>query len=169
MIVLQHCSTSKPILNVALSSSMGYRMSLRLLWVNSLSLPCGTRYARMVHAVLLVPQIVPLPLVTSHRHTYREGKGGRGLKRRNHPPTRRVPCCRYSWAEHASLAGLLATISPTRGATQKCGSPYPQLKGPHRSVGVRIPNSRGHAKAWESKKKRKESGRQNCLTCLVPI
>ena len=28
--------------------------------------------------------------------------------------------------------------------------PYPQLKGPRQSVGVRIPNSRGHAKAWES-------------------
>ena len=40
--------------------------------------------------------------------------------------------------------------SPTQGATPKRGSLYPQLKGPHRSVGVHIPNSRGHAKAWES-------------------
>ena len=28
--------------------------------------------------------------------------------------------------------------------------PYPQFKGPCKSVGVRIPNSRGHAKVWES-------------------
>ena len=28
--------------------------------------------------------------------------------------------------------------------------PYPQLEGPHRSVGVHIPNSRGHTEAWES-------------------
>ena len=33
---------------------------------------------------------------------------------------------------------------------QKYGSPYPQLKGPHQKVGVRIPNSRGYARAWES-------------------
>ena len=26
----------------------------------------------------------------------------------------------------------------------------PQLKGPHRSVGVRHPNARGHTEAWES-------------------
>ena len=62
-----------------------------------------------------------LPLVTNHRHIYREAKGatdiyiekrreGRGLKHRNHPPTRRVPSCRYSWGEHASLAGLLAIL-----------------------------------------------------------
>ena len=37
-----------------------------------------------------------------------------------------------------------------RGQKQKCGSRYPQLKGPHQSVGLRIPNSRGHTKAWES-------------------
>ena len=42
------------------------------------------------------------------------------------------------------------SVSPTQGATQKRGSPYPQLKGPHQSVGVCIPNSRGHTKAWES-------------------
>ena len=39
---------------------------------------------------------------------------------------------------------------PTQGATLKRGSPYPLLNGPHRSVGVRIPNSRGHTEAWES-------------------
>ena len=42
------------------------------------------------------------------------------------------------------------SLSPTQGATPKRGSPYPQLKGPLRSVGVRIPNSRGHSEAWES-------------------
>ena len=42
------------------------------------------------------------------------------------------------------------SISPTREAMPKRGSPYPQLKGPRQSVGVQIPNSRGHAKAWES-------------------
>ena len=66
-----------------------------------------------------------LPLVTNHRHICREAKGatdiyrererekrreGRGLKLRNHPPTRRVPSCRYSWGEHASLAGLLVLL-----------------------------------------------------------
>ena len=40
--------------------------------------------------------------------------------------------------------------SPTQGATPKRGSPYPQIKGPRQGVGVRIPNSRGHAKAWGS-------------------
>ena len=42
------------------------------------------------------------------------------------------------------------SVSPTRGAAPKRGSPYPQLKGPCQSAGVRIPNSRGHAKVWES-------------------
>ena len=37
-----------------------------------------------------------------------------------------------------------------RGQNQKCGSQYPQLEGPHQSVGVCIPNSRGHTKVWES-------------------
>ena len=37
-----------------------------------------------------------------------------------------------------------------RGENQKCGSLYPQLEGPHQSVGVHIPNSRGHTKVWES-------------------
>ena len=36
--------------------------------------------------------------------------------------------------------------TPKRGS----GSPYPKLKGPRQNVGVRIPNSRGHTKAWES-------------------
>ena len=41
-------------------------------------------------------------------------------------------------------------------------SSYPQLKGPHESVGFRIPNSRGHAKAWEcgSVKERKKEERK---------
>ena len=62
-----------------------------------------------------------LPLVTNHRHIYGEAKGatniyiekrreGRGLKHRNHPPTCRVTSCRYSWGEHASLAGLLVLL-----------------------------------------------------------
>ena len=37
------------------------------------------------------------------------------------------------------------SISPTRGAIPKRGSPYPQLEGPRQSVGVRIPNSRGQS------------------------
>ena len=37
---------------------------------------------------------------------------------------------------------------PNRGATPKRGSPYPQLEGPRQSVGVRIPHSRGHPKAY---------------------
>ena len=45
-------------------------------------------------------------------------------------------------------------VSPTQGATPKRGSPHPQLKGPRQSVGFRIPNSRGHAKAWERKTRR---------------
>ena len=42
------------------------------------------------------------------------------------------------------------SITPTQGATPKCGGPSPQLKGPHRSVGVHHPNSRGHTKVWGS-------------------
>ena len=42
------------------------------------------------------------------------------------------------------------SITPTRGATPKRGSLYPQLKGPHQSVGVHHPHSRGHTEAWES-------------------
>ena len=34
------------------------------------------------------------------------------------------------------------SVSPTRGATPKCGGPHHQLEGPHRSVGVPIPISR---------------------------
>ena len=42
------------------------------------------------------------------------------------------------------------SISSTQEATLNRGSPYPQLEGPHRSVGVRIPISRGPTEAWES-------------------
>ena len=42
------------------------------------------------------------------------------------------------------------SISATQGAAPKCGSLYPQLKGPHHNMQVRIPNSRGHTKVWES-------------------
>ena len=41
-------------------------------------------------------------------------------------------------------------MSPTQAITAKCGGPYPQLKGPHRSVWVHIPNLRGHTKMWVS-------------------
>ena len=51
--------------------------------------------------------------------------------------------CRFVYATRQS-------VSPTQGATPKCGGPYPQLEGPHQSVGVRIPYSRGHTKVWES-------------------
>ena len=37
-----------------------------------------------------------------------------------------------------------------QGATLKRGSPYPQLKGPHRSVGVHHPNSRGLQRGGEN-------------------
>ena len=40
--------------------------------------------------------------------------------------------------------------APTQGATPKCGSESPQLKGPRKSVGVLHPNSRGHTEVWES-------------------
>ena len=39
------------------------------------------------------------------------------------------------------------SITPTQGAMPKRGSPSPQPKGPHRSVGVHHPNSRGHTTA----------------------
>ena len=42
------------------------------------------------------------------------------------------------------------SVSPTQGVTPKRGSPYPQLKGPHQSMGVRIPNSRGLQRGGEN-------------------
>ena len=42
------------------------------------------------------------------------------------------------------------SISPTRGPTRKRGSPYPQIEGPHESMAVHRPNSRGYMEAWES-------------------
>ena len=49
-------------------------------------------------------------------------------------------------AHHGCLA------LPIAGTTKKAKllDPCPQLEGPRQSVGVCIPNSRGHAKAWES-------------------
>ena len=38
----------------------------------------------------------------------------------------------------------LKSISPTRRATRKHGSPYSQLEGPHGSMGVHIPGPMGH-------------------------
>ena len=35
------------------------------------------------------------------------------------------------------------SITPTRGATPRRGSPSPQLKGPRQGVGIHHPNSRG--------------------------
>ena len=91
MIVLLHCSTFRAVLNVALGSPKGYQMSLRLPWVNSLSPHVEPGYRHMVSAMLSVtvhakrvmpvstcPQTVSLPLVTNHRHIYREAKGGEG-------------------------------------------------------------------------------------------
>ena len=40
------------------------------------------------------------------------------------------------------------SISPTQGVTRKRHSWYHLLKGTHRSVAVRIPNSWSHTKAW---------------------
>ena len=37
------------------------------------------------------------------------------------------------------------SITPTRGATPKHGSPSPQVEGPHRSLGVHFPSSTGHS------------------------
>ena len=56
------------------------------------------------------------------------------------------------WCGHAKVWEF---VSPTQGAMPKrgrpkCGSPYPQLKGPRQSVGVHIPSSRGHTEVWES-------------------
>ena len=51
---------------------------------------------------------------------------------------------------HKSWTEAWESISPTQGATPERGSPYPQLKGPHQSVVVHSPNSRGHTGAWES-------------------
>ena len=53
------------------------------------------------------------------------------------------------------------SLFPILGGTPKSGSAYPQLQGPHQSVGIRIPNTmcyteawdpqlEGHTKAWES-------------------
>ena len=55
----------------------------------------------------------------------------------------RIPHFRYR-------AKVWECVSPTQGATQRRGSPCPQLMGTHNSVGVRILNSRRHTKAWES-------------------
>ena len=41
-------------------------------------------------------------------------------------------------------------MSPTQGATTKRGTALPQLKRPCQSVGVRVSNSGGHAKTWDS-------------------
>ena len=41
-------------------------------------------------------------------------------------------------------------ITPTPGAKLKDASPQLELDGPHRSVGVHEPNSRGHIEVWES-------------------
>ena len=91
MIALLHCSTFSAVLNVALSSPKGNQMPLRLPWVSSLSPHVEPGYRHMVGAVLLATvdakrvmpvstgrQIVSLPLVTNHRHIYREAKGGEG-------------------------------------------------------------------------------------------
>ena len=113
MIVLLHCSTFTAVLNVALSSPKGYQMSLRLPWVSSLSPHVEAGYRRMVGAVVLVTvhakrvmpvstsrQIVPLPLVTIHRHVYREAKGGEG------PQSGSPICCctRMFWKMHSGGA-----------------------------------------------------------------
>ena len=70
-------------------------------------------------------------------------------------------------------------VSPTQEATPKHGSPYPQLEGPCQSMGVRIPNSRGHGKAWESisptrgampkrGKERQKDERKNAVPAFAP-
>ena len=152
MIVLLHCTTFRAVLNVALSSPKGYQISLRLPWVSSLSPDVEPGYRRMVGAVLLVTvhakrvmtvstglQIVSRPLVKNHRHIYIEKqREGRGLKHRNHPPTSRVPSCRYSWGEHASAACGIPTASE-RGAESEAAHKWARwlynpchLGGPHR-------------------------------------
>ena len=42
------------------------------------------------------------------------------------------------------------SLIPTQGAKRKWRSPYPQLKGPHKSVAVRIPKSKSHTKVRNS-------------------
>ena len=42
------------------------------------------------------------------------------------------------------------SITPTRGAMPKRGSPSPQLKGPQQSVEAHDPDLRGHTEVWES-------------------
>ena len=60
------------------------------------------------------------------------------------------------WGEVCARgAGGLAEPAPrawgTAGtAPAKRGRPTPQLEGPHQSVGVHHPNSRGHTEVWES-------------------
>ena len=51
----------------------------------------------------------------------------------------------HSWGNGHAWESLL----PTRGATSKNGSPYPQDHGPHRSMGVHMPHLMGHNEAWE--------------------
>ena len=127
MIVLPHCSTFRAVLNVALGSPKGYQMSLRLPWVSSLSPHVEPGYRRMVGAVLLVTvhakrvmpvstgrQIVSLPLVTNHRHIYREAKRGEG------------PQASES-SSHSSRAGTLGASTWVRWLHNPC-----RLGDPHR-------------------------------------
>ena len=129
-----------------------------------------------------------LPLVTNHRHIYREGKGGEGpqaSESSSHLSRALLPVllgrARFFGQATCHLVTRQAvgpsdicipnsrghteaweSVSPTRGATPKRGGPHPQLEGPHGSVGVRIPNSRGHAKAWERETRKKERTQYRC-------
>ena len=42
------------------------------------------------------------------------------------------------------------SVSTTQGATPQRGSVYSQLKGPHQSVGIHHPNSRGLQRGGQS-------------------
>ena len=58
--------------------------------------------------------------------------------------------CRRQTKILAQFVEAWESVSLTLAATPKRGSPYPQLEGPHRSVGIHIPKLKGHTEAWES-------------------
>ena len=72
-------------------------------------LHCST-FIAVLNVALSSPKGLPFPLSQTTDIYIEKRSEGRGLKHRNHPPTRHVPSCRYSWGEHASLAGLLAIL-----------------------------------------------------------
>ena len=72
-------------------------------------LHCST-FKAVLNVALSWPKGLPFPLSQTIDIYIEKRREGRGLVHQNHPPTRRVPSCRYSWGEHTSLAGLLVIL-----------------------------------------------------------